>query len=250
MLRLSDNNTITSSIDDSCFSAFSRIDLISDKKLLVTEGQHVVSIHNMDDETGASNDSRCFTFSQIKQLSCPVVYDRIRKKLVAVLSQSEVRIFSPDEEIDDGERYKFHADRKIAAIISNPCGEPVVLFMDSSISLLSSALTIRSDPPERRSSRLSELLTDIVRVKAIVSQKRTGFVIDVLVVHRPASDVMVCDRHRMDQETEMVERGETIHLPIDCLIFGISDSCAFGALTSDGQVIVIKDCQTTSLAMD
>ena len=189
MLQLSDNSTTITSLDQ-CFDAFPRIDLFHEKRLLVTEGQHVVSVHNTADNMPV----RCWTFSQIKPLSCPVVYDRIRKKFVAVLSKNEVRIFAPEEEIDDSERYKFQ--RTICCILTNPYGEPIVLFQDGSISLLSAALANRSEETSPY-----QKMEDIVRVKALISDRKSThsrYSVEVVILTRPPGKELMYNRLKID----------------------------------------------------
>lgn len=241
MLHLSDNNAIITSLD-ACFDGIPRIHLLQEKQLLVTEGQYVVSVHNTADHMS----TRCWTFSQIKPLSCPVVYDRIRKKFVAVLSKNEVRIFGLEEEMDESERYKFH--RLICCLLSNPNGEPIVLFQDGTISLLSQALDHRTEEMIPGTK-----MEDIVRVKALVSDKRTthsSYSVEVVILTRSHTNDLLYNRLKIDPETQIVDNYESFRLPHDCHVFDIGDDGAFGGLTPDGEIVVIRDGSTLSSKVD
>lgn len=241
MLQLSDNSTTSTSLDD-CFHPFSRIDLFHEKELLVTEGQHVASIYNTSDNMPV----RCWTFSQIKPLSCPVVFDRMRKKFVAVLSKNEVHIFGRDEEIDEAERYKFR--RTICCILTNPFGEPIVLFHDGAVSLLDAALANRSEEPNP-----NQKLEDIVKVRALIVNKRSTSSrcsMEVVIVTRSLDDQLTYNRLKIDPETQAVDNYESLQLPPLCSVYNIADDGAFGCVTTNKEVIVIRNGSMSSTTLD
>lgn len=240
MLRLSDNNTISTNLSP-CFDAYPRIDVFHEHQILVTEGQHVVAVHNRRDNLPL----RSWTFSQLHPLSSPVVYDRIRKKFVAVLSGIEIRIFSLEQEIEESERYKFH--RPIRCVLFNPDGETIVMFDDGDINFLTEALNNRTE--ESLSNRKMD---KIVGVKVLLTGSRSyssSRPVDVVTLTAASEKKIEYNRLRIDTVTKIVSRCESFELPADFLVQNISEDGAIGGLTGDGTVVVHRNGVKTSVSL-
>ena len=194
MFRPLDHRIISSAIDDS-FQAFDQLEFIDPETLLATEGCHVVSVYNA--KSGKS--LRSWSFPELKLLSCPVVYDRTRRCLVAVLSYKEVRMFNLDQEYEEGERHRF--SRKISCILPNLSGEPVVCFEDGHMNLLGEAIHHKGDKNSTRSQELnSPKSEDIVRVQLIPGKQS----MDLVIVSKNRTEKLIYNRLQM---TKMTQNG-------------------------------------------
>lgn len=251
MLSISDSQVIAASLDRS-FHGFRRMQVIDDSTILLTEGPHVAAVY--DTQTGKSIGS--WYFSESERLTCPLVFDYVRKKYIAVQQDHYLRLMDLSRTADEqsegessstpaqgdssvGKRYRF--GKPIVCVIANKDGEALVLFDGGGVKPLSAAVESRADkssityfPPEK-----------IIRVEPLTQVQSSVF------ARRPENQELIVisestsgkwyHRLQIDKSNYGVELYETFQLPEDLIVLGIHPHNGFVCgINTVGEVILVK----------